>query len=235
MPSTFPEAFGMVAAEAAACGALPLSAAHSGLAEVTTTLAGALDADAGAAAVLRARARARSRRSPRSWWRGCRSQPRERERASAALVGPGAPDLRVGERGRGGDRGGRGAPRGPAGARSRRTPFRRGERIVFRAREESIQEPRPGLQRGVDRRRGAPAAAAPTEPDQVNGKNLFAAEVRLLPRAQPRRHEGRAGPGPRRGLRRRAPRRAGRDHRGGRGAAPDRQRAPQQQDARQTS
>ena len=26
MPSTFPEAFGMVAAEAAACGALPLSA-----------------------------------------------------------------------------------------------------------------------------------------------------------------------------------------------------------------
>ena len=34
MPSTFPEAFGMVAAEAAACGALPLSAAHSGMAEV---------------------------------------------------------------------------------------------------------------------------------------------------------------------------------------------------------
>lgn len=43
VPSTFPEAFGMVAAEAACCGALPLSAAHSGLAEVTTTLAGALD------------------------------------------------------------------------------------------------------------------------------------------------------------------------------------------------
>jgi glycosyltransferase involved in cell wall biosynthesis len=38
VPSTFPESFGMVAAEAAACGALPLSAAHSGLAEVTTTL-----------------------------------------------------------------------------------------------------------------------------------------------------------------------------------------------------
>ena len=45
VPSTFPEAFGMVAAEAACCGALPLSAAHSGLAEVTTTLAAALDAD----------------------------------------------------------------------------------------------------------------------------------------------------------------------------------------------
>ena len=43
MPSTFPEAFGMVAAEAAACGVLPLSAAHSGMAEVTATLAPALD------------------------------------------------------------------------------------------------------------------------------------------------------------------------------------------------
>jgi glycosyltransferase involved in cell wall biosynthesis len=42
MPSTFPEAFGMVAAEAAACGALPLSARHSGMAEVTATLALAL-------------------------------------------------------------------------------------------------------------------------------------------------------------------------------------------------
>jgi len=43
MPSTFPEAFGMVAAEAAACGALPLSAGHSGMAEVTAMLAPALE------------------------------------------------------------------------------------------------------------------------------------------------------------------------------------------------
>jgi glycosyltransferase involved in cell wall biosynthesis len=42
MPSTFPEAFGMVAAEAAACGALPISAAHSGLAEVSEALARAV-------------------------------------------------------------------------------------------------------------------------------------------------------------------------------------------------
>ncbi|MEA2324074.1 MAG: hypothetical protein QOD81_3924 [Solirubrobacteraceae bacterium] len=42
VPSTFPEAFGMVAAEAAACGILPLSAAHSGLAEVTAALARAV-------------------------------------------------------------------------------------------------------------------------------------------------------------------------------------------------
>jgi glycosyltransferase involved in cell wall biosynthesis len=39
VPSTFPEAFGMVAAEAAACGAFPVSAAHSGLAEVSAVLA----------------------------------------------------------------------------------------------------------------------------------------------------------------------------------------------------
>ncbi len=43
MPSTFPEAFGMVAAEAAACGAFPLSANHSGMAEVTAMLAPGLD------------------------------------------------------------------------------------------------------------------------------------------------------------------------------------------------
>jgi glycosyltransferase involved in cell wall biosynthesis len=40
--STFPEAFGMVAAEAAACGVLPVSAAHSGLAEVSRVLAAAV-------------------------------------------------------------------------------------------------------------------------------------------------------------------------------------------------
>jgi glycosyltransferase involved in cell wall biosynthesis len=46
VPSTFPEAFGMVAAEAAACGALPISAAHSGLAEVSAALARAVPAEA---------------------------------------------------------------------------------------------------------------------------------------------------------------------------------------------
>ncbi len=38
-PSTFPEAFGMVAAEAAAAGVMPVSAAHSGAAEVSRALA----------------------------------------------------------------------------------------------------------------------------------------------------------------------------------------------------
>ncbi len=46
VPSTFPEAFGMVAAEAAACGVLPVSAAHSGLAEVSEVLARAVPPDA---------------------------------------------------------------------------------------------------------------------------------------------------------------------------------------------
>ncbi len=48
VPSTFPEAFGMVAAEGAACGALPVSARHSGLAEVSETLANAVDAQVAA-------------------------------------------------------------------------------------------------------------------------------------------------------------------------------------------
>lgn len=46
MPSTFPEAFGMVAAEASACGVLPVSAGHSGMREVSRELAKALPAEA---------------------------------------------------------------------------------------------------------------------------------------------------------------------------------------------
>jgi glycosyltransferase involved in cell wall biosynthesis len=45
-PSTFPEAFGMVAAEGAACGAVPIVARHSGLEEVSEALAGAVPAQA---------------------------------------------------------------------------------------------------------------------------------------------------------------------------------------------
>jgi len=47
MPSTFPEAFGMVAAEAAACGALPVSAGHSGMLEVSRQLMVALPGEVG--------------------------------------------------------------------------------------------------------------------------------------------------------------------------------------------
>jgi glycosyltransferase involved in cell wall biosynthesis len=45
MPSTFPEAFGMVAVEAAACGTLPVSAGHSGMREVSRRLSAALADD----------------------------------------------------------------------------------------------------------------------------------------------------------------------------------------------
>jgi glycosyltransferase involved in cell wall biosynthesis len=46
-PSTFPEAFGMVAAEAAAAGVLPISAGHSGAAEVSRALAASLPPEVG--------------------------------------------------------------------------------------------------------------------------------------------------------------------------------------------
>ena len=44
VPSIFPEAFGMVAAEAAACGCPPLVARHTGLAEVAAGLEAAYPA-----------------------------------------------------------------------------------------------------------------------------------------------------------------------------------------------
>ncbi len=45
VPSIFPEAFGMVAAEAVAAGSLPLVARHSGLAEVANAIAAGFAAD----------------------------------------------------------------------------------------------------------------------------------------------------------------------------------------------
>jgi glycosyltransferase involved in cell wall biosynthesis len=67
MPSTFPEAFGMVAVEAAACGVLPLSAAHSGMAEVTAALGPALPAELRGRSSRLKSGPEPSRRSPRSW------------------------------------------------------------------------------------------------------------------------------------------------------------------------
>jgi glycosyltransferase involved in cell wall biosynthesis len=48
VPSIFPEAFGMVAAEAAAAGVLPLVSAHSGLAEVAAGIAEEVGPETGA-------------------------------------------------------------------------------------------------------------------------------------------------------------------------------------------
>ena len=61
MPSTFPEAFGMVAVEAAACGALPLSARHSGMAEVTGDAGTRAARGVAAVALVRNRASGRGR------------------------------------------------------------------------------------------------------------------------------------------------------------------------------
>jgi len=47
MPSTFPEAFGMVAVEAGACGTLQVSAGHSGMLEVSRQLQASLPAGVG--------------------------------------------------------------------------------------------------------------------------------------------------------------------------------------------
>ncbi|MGZ5347524.1 MAG: glycosyltransferase family 4 protein [Solirubrobacterales bacterium] len=86
MPSTFPEAFGMVAAEAAACGVPPVSADHSGMREVSTRLGEALPeglapllsftAGPGAVEAIAARL---------AGWLGL--EPAEREAAAAALAG----------------------------------------------------------------------------------------------------------------------------------------------------
>ena len=71
-PSTFPEAYGMVAAEAAACGVLPISAGHSGAKEVSAMLAAAVPAAGARVAVVRASTTARCERSPRACARGWR-------------------------------------------------------------------------------------------------------------------------------------------------------------------
>ena len=85
MPSTFPEAFGMVAAEAAACGVLPLSANHSGMAEVTATLAPALPEHLRALLSFQVGTDAVDQIATKlvAWMR---LDPQERERARAALA-----------------------------------------------------------------------------------------------------------------------------------------------------
>ena len=94
VPSIFPEAFGMVAAEAAAAGVLPVVSAHSGLAEVAAGIgeevgpeaAALLSFPAGDAAALRERLRGDPRAARRAQARaGCRRAPRRR--ATLELAG----------------------------------------------------------------------------------------------------------------------------------------------------
>ena len=86
VPSTFPEAFGMVAAEAAACGALPVVRRHSGLAEVARTLAAARPARPAAVAAFERRRRTRSPSSPAAWPAGSRPPEELRAATREALV-----------------------------------------------------------------------------------------------------------------------------------------------------
>ena len=118
VPSTFPEAFGMVAAEAAACGALPVSAAHSGLAEVSAVLAPALEPPLRPLLSFSRGPDAVSELADRLV-RWLSLEPEERSARQLGAGRPGALALRLGERGRARDRGGagtaRGAARGPFG------------------------------------------------------------------------------------------------------------------------
>ena len=96
VPSIFPEAFGMVAAEAAAAGSPPLVARHSGLAEVADGLEAGVSGrtcahlarfatgDAGELAREAERAARAARRRPRGAARG-----RAARHASSAGAGPG--------------------------------------------------------------------------------------------------------------------------------------------------
>jgi len=84
MPSTFPESFGMVAAEAAAAGTLPVSAAHSGMAEVSQALAEGLPPEASGLVSFELGDRAvASLAACINGWLGL--DPGTRERALAAL------------------------------------------------------------------------------------------------------------------------------------------------------
>ena len=84
MPITFPEAFGMVAVEAAACGALPVSAGHSGMREVSERLSAEQAAGGRATDVVPGRARRRQgdRRPPRPLARPLRELTRAEARAT---------------------------------------------------------------------------------------------------------------------------------------------------------
>ena len=109
VPSTFPEAFGMVAAEAAACGVLPLSAAHSGLAEVTAVLEPALEGDMRPLLSF-ARGPGSVEEIARKLTAWLLSDPEERARATGALARTAHARFGWEARGRGRDR----RRRGPA-------------------------------------------------------------------------------------------------------------------------
>ena len=227
VPSTFPEAFGMVAAEAAACGALPISAAHSGLAEVSDVLARAVPEQAAewlsfpvdddAVEALAGRLQG---------WLG--ADPTLRSRTRAGLVST------VRERWSWdgvarGDRGGaRGAGRFGKGLRGRR---RLGGAVEAPAPSDSVppahepharfshpgwpvrRSPRrlalrrlaSGLLAGVRPQHSRLLGQGRRERQPDRGQAAVRRQVRLLPHAGAGEHEGHGGPEPRRSLPRALP------------------------------
>ncbi len=86
MPSTFPEAFGMVAVEGAACGALPISAAHSGMLEASRQIAAALPDDIAPLRLLPGRRGGGARSWPIACASGWTTEPRRRREIGALLA-----------------------------------------------------------------------------------------------------------------------------------------------------
>ena len=80
VPSIFPEAFGMVAAEAAAAGSPPLVARHSGLAEVAEGLEAGVPGPPAPPGELRHRRRRRPRGEAERAARAAAGRPRRRAR-----------------------------------------------------------------------------------------------------------------------------------------------------------
>ncbi len=107
MPSTFPEAFGMVAVEAASAGTLPVSAGHSGMREVSERLSADQPRRGRATDVVpdRARRGPGDRRPTRPLARAARGDPRRgpgdarrHRRAPLELGGSGPWSARCGGR-----------------------------------------------------------------------------------------------------------------------------------------
>ena len=190
VPSTFPEAFGMVAAEAAACGALPVVAAHSGprrggpharpppRPEPRATVAD-----------LRGRARAPCASWPATSPPGWRRPPDLRAATREAIVAATrehyswdgvARTVIAAARGEL-DGLPRPAPRHPSPAVRIPRLMRGGVRKPLVARRRSSRRP--------------PASAAASWPtpgtNVVNGKEQFVAKCGVLPRARARRHDRR--------------------------------------------
>ena len=189
MPSTFPEAFGMVAAEAAACGALPLSADHSGMAEVTATLAPALSPEL--RPLLSFEVGPGSVEEIAGKLVAWLSLDAADARAGAGRAGGGGRRaLRVGERGGGRDRGGPGQARRSYRLRPR-------QRIVFPTREPAPEHGQAASSPRSSRRVVvlSLAACGARRDRPLERQGAVRAEVRQLPHpAAGRAPQGQTGP-----------------------------------------